>query len=161
MVARKIISLFLVFMIFLPPTQGWGQPLEDQAQFYLQKIGPGQSPSTQPGQLPSAQAPIRTELPRQLPTAINDAPFLNLFDEPTYFLGLPFDLSFILPEQAIVSPESIITVTVRNYNSSNTLGTTFTAYVDVDSLEGFINSLTIDPTVVDADAVYLTIEITV
>ena len=51
MVARKIISIFLVFMIFLPPTQGWSQPLEDQAQFYLQKIGPGQTPSTQPGHI--------------------------------------------------------------------------------------------------------------
>ena len=66
MVARKIISIFLVFMIFLPPTQGWGQPLEDQAQFYLQNIGPGQAPSTQPGPLPSTQPPIRTDLPRQI-----------------------------------------------------------------------------------------------
>ena len=45
MAARKIISIFLVLMIFLPPTQGWSQPLEDQAQFYLQNIGPGQTPS--------------------------------------------------------------------------------------------------------------------
>ncbi len=66
MLIRKIISLFLIFMIFLPPTQGWSQPLEDQAQFYLQKIGPGQSPSIQPGQLPSSQAPIGTELPKQI-----------------------------------------------------------------------------------------------
>ena len=59
MVARKIISIFLAFMIFLPPTQGWGQRLEDQAQFYLQNIGPGQAPSAQPGQLPSTQPPVR------------------------------------------------------------------------------------------------------
>ena len=65
MVARKIISIFLAFMIFLPPTQGWGQPLEDQAQFYLQNIGPGQSPAPQAGQTPSTQPPIRTDLPRQ------------------------------------------------------------------------------------------------
>ncbi|MBU4356629.1 MAG: SLBB domain-containing protein, partial [Proteobacteria bacterium] len=77
MVARKIISIFLVFMIFLPPTQGWGQPLEDQAQFYLQKIGPEQSPSTQPGQLPSTQAPVRTELPRQLSTSPQPAQILT------------------------------------------------------------------------------------
>ena len=77
MVARKIISLFLVFMILLPPTQGWGQPLEDQAQFYLQNIGPGQAPSTQPGQLPSTQPPVRTELPRQLPTSPQPAQILT------------------------------------------------------------------------------------
>ena len=77
MVARKIISLFLTFMIFLPPTQGWGQPLEDQAQFYLQNIGPGQAPSNQPGQLPSTQSPIRTELPRQLPTSPQPAQVLT------------------------------------------------------------------------------------
>ena len=77
MVARKIISLFLVFMIFLPPTQGWGQPLEDQAQFYLQNIGPGQAPSTQPGHLPSPQPPIRTELPRQLPSSAQPAQVLT------------------------------------------------------------------------------------
>ena len=77
MVARKIISIFLIFMIFLPPTQGWGQRLEDQAQFYLQNIGPGQSPSAQPGQLPTTQPPVRTELPRQLPTSPQPAQILT------------------------------------------------------------------------------------
>jgi protein involved in polysaccharide export with SLBB domain len=66
MLARKVISLFLAFMIFLPPTQGWGQPLEDQAQFYLQNIGPGQAPAPQPGSLPSPQPPVKTDLPRQI-----------------------------------------------------------------------------------------------
>lgn len=65
MVARKIISIFLAFMIFFPPTQGWGQRLEDQAQFYLQNIGPGQSPAPQAGQTPSTQPPISPDLPRQ------------------------------------------------------------------------------------------------
>jgi protein involved in polysaccharide export with SLBB domain len=68
MVVRKIISIFLAFMIFLPPTQGWGQRLEDQAQFYLQNIGPGQSPAPQAGQTPSPQStqpPIGPDLPRQ------------------------------------------------------------------------------------------------
>jgi len=65
MVARKIISIILAFLIFLPPTQGWGQRLEDQAQFYLQNIGPGQSPAPQAGQTPSTQPPIGPDLPRQ------------------------------------------------------------------------------------------------
>ncbi|HAY20938.1 MAG TPA: hypothetical protein DCY27_01975, partial [Desulfobacterales bacterium] len=69
MVARKIISIFLAFLIFLPPTQGWGQRLEDQAQFYLQNIGPGQTTSTQSGPLPSPLAPVRSELPKQIPDA--------------------------------------------------------------------------------------------
>lgn len=93
-------------------------------------------------------------------TDINDAPFLNLFENPVYFLGLPFDLSFIMPEQALISPSSEITVTIRNFNSANIPGTVFTELVDVDSLEGFINSLTIDPTIIDSDATYITIEIT-
>jgi protein involved in polysaccharide export with SLBB domain len=68
MIARKIISIILAFMIFLPPTQGWGQRLEDQAQFYLQNIGPGQSPAPQSGQTPSPQStqpPVSPDLPRQ------------------------------------------------------------------------------------------------
>ena len=77
MMVRKIISIFLVFMIFLPPTQGWGQPLEDQAQFYLQNIGPGQSPSIQRGPSTSTQPPARTELPRQLPASPQPAQTLT------------------------------------------------------------------------------------
>jgi protein involved in polysaccharide export with SLBB domain len=65
MLARKIISVFLAFLIFLPTTQGWSQPLEDQAQFYLQKIGPAQTPAgagtSQPAQLPTSP-----ELPKQI-----------------------------------------------------------------------------------------------
>jgi protein involved in polysaccharide export with SLBB domain len=62
--ARKIISGFLAALIFLPSTQGWSQPLEDQAQFYLQNIGPGQAPS-RPTPIPSPQAPLSSDLPRQ------------------------------------------------------------------------------------------------
>jgi protein involved in polysaccharide export with SLBB domain len=65
MVARKIISIILAFMIFLPPTQGWGQRLEEQAQFYLQNMGPGQSPAPRSGLTPSTQPPISPDLPRQ------------------------------------------------------------------------------------------------
>jgi protein involved in polysaccharide export with SLBB domain len=77
MAARKIISLFLVFMIFLPPTQVWGQSLEDQAQFYLQKIGPAQAPSLQTGPLPATQPPTKAELPRQIATSPQTAQVLT------------------------------------------------------------------------------------
>ena len=67
MIARKIISAFLAFLIFLPPTQGWGQPLEDQAQFYLQKIGPGTGTRYSDRDTPlTTQSPISPELPKQI-----------------------------------------------------------------------------------------------
>jgi len=77
MAARKIISIFLVFMIVLPPIQGWGQRLEDQAQFYLQNIAPPQVTPSQPGQAPSTPAPVKSDLPRQLPPAPQPAQVLT------------------------------------------------------------------------------------
>lgn len=79
-IARKIISGFLAALVFLPPTQGWSQqtqqPLEDQAQFYLQNIGPGQAPSS-PAPIPSPQAPIISDLPRQTLPAAKSAQVLT------------------------------------------------------------------------------------
>ncbi len=64
---RKIISLLLAFLIFLPPAPVWGQQsqqsLEDQAQYYLQNIGPGQAPLRPP--TPVTQVPFSSELMRQ------------------------------------------------------------------------------------------------
>jgi protein involved in polysaccharide export with SLBB domain len=68
MIARKIICAFLAFLIFLPPIQGWSQSLEDQAQFYLQKIGPAQTPTRQAPPL-TTQLPISPELPKQIAPA--------------------------------------------------------------------------------------------
>jgi hypothetical protein len=89
---------------------------------------------------------------------ITDAPFLNLFEKPVYTVGYPFDLSFILPD-TIASPEADLTVTIRNYNRSGTPGTVHTYTVPSTVLVGFINSLTIDQTMVDVDTAYLTAEI--
>ena len=82
---KKLICLLLTFLLALP-VQGWSQPaqspedksrLEEQAQFYLQKIGPQPAPAGQglgmlPPQLPSPQpqpagepARIVTAAPRQ------------------------------------------------------------------------------------------------
>jgi len=93
--------------------------------------------------------------------ALNDAPFLNSFDQPVYFLGLPFDLSFILPEQALVSPMTDITVTIKIYDSNNILLTTITELIDANSFEGYICSLTLDAATIPINANYLTAEITV
>jgi protein involved in polysaccharide export with SLBB domain len=86
---RRFISLLLVFLILLPPTQGWSQKLEDQAEFYLQNIGPQQgtgqiTPSRQLGTQPTTpqtQIPaFRPELPVQkqplqaLPQILTTAP---------------------------------------------------------------------------------------
>jgi len=101
-----------------------------------------------------------TNLHEYVPTTLADAPFLNLFTEPVYFLGLPFDLSFILPEFADVSPASELIVTLRIYNAANTqLGADIVSYVPADELEGFINSLNIDETTIPALAHHMTAEI--
>ena len=93
--------------------------------------------------------------------AFNDAPFLNSFTEPVYFHGLPWDISFILPE----GPD--ITVTIQFYNSAGgTVGAPLVTAVDVDlaspslSLDGHICSLTINQTMVPVGATYFTVEIT-
>ncbi len=92
---------------------------------------------------------------------LNDAPFLNQFDQPVYFRGLPFDISFILPEQAIVSPASDIKVIIQSYNSLNTLLKIEIFYIDADQLEGFINSLNILETYITSDTAKFTVLIEV
>lgn len=89
----------------------------------------------------------------------NDAPFLNSFERPVYFAGLPFDLSFILPERAGL-PASDITVTLRAYNANNTLLTTQVTSFPAGTLEGHVCSLNIAPTAIPAQASYFTAEIT-
>lgn len=91
-----------------------------------------------------------------------DAPFLNSFEKPVYFAGLPFDISFILPETAPVSPGSDLTITMKIYNSLNTqLGADIVTVIPVASLEGFINSLTIDPATIPDTADHITLSISV
>ena len=91
---------------------------------------------------------------------INDAPFLNQFEQPTYFLGLPFDLSFILPEQALITPASAIHVEINIYDSNNLLLDTIAEDVDADALEGFVCSLNIDQASIPVNAAFMTAEIT-
>jgi len=91
---------------------------------------------------------------------VNDAPFFNSFARPVYFSGLPFDLTFILPERVLISPAGELTVTIRKYNSANTLLSEDIIDFPADYLEGHLCSLTIDPAGIEEDAAYFTAEIT-
>jgi hypothetical protein len=94
-------------------------------------------------------------------SVVRNAPFLNSFERPVFFPGLPFDLSFIFPETALVSPPYNVIVTMKIYNSVNTLLDTKVIPVDVDALEGFICSLNIDPAIIPLTADHMTAEITI
>jgi protein involved in polysaccharide export with SLBB domain len=76
---KQLVCLVLVVQLLLPSTPVWGQTqrLEDQAQFYLQHIGPGQTPSPQPLQLPPTLPPVRPGLPRQAITPPQPAQILT------------------------------------------------------------------------------------
>lgn len=99
--------------------------------------------------------------------AYNDVPFLNLFDQPVYYQGLPWDISFILPELNTTGTGDDMTVSIRFYNSANApVGIVYNYAVNVDltspplSLDGHICSLTIDNSIVPVGATYFTAEIT-
>ena len=100
-------------------------------------------------------------LAEYVPSDLNDAPFLNQFDTPVYWYGLPFDLSFILPERSELSPTSDITVTMKVYNSNNIqVGGDITQTIPADQLEGYVNSLNVDSTLIPSGVSYFTVEIT-
>jgi hypothetical protein len=94
------------------------------------------------------------------PDDINCAPFFNSFEYPVYFAGLPFDISFILPERPLISPGSDITVTIKTYSAQNLLLSSTTTNVPADDLEGHVCSLSIDPAGIESTASYFTAEIT-
>jgi len=101
-----------------------------------------------------------TNLHEYVVNEMRDAPFLNSFDRPVFFRGLPFDLSFIIPELLEVSPIYEFIVTMKIFNSVNTqLLPDIITYVDADELEGFINSLNVDPAVIPVTADHMTVEI--
>lgn len=91
---------------------------------------------------------------------LNDAPFFNSFARPVYFSGLPFDLTFILPERVLISPAGELTVTIRTYNSVNRILSEDIIDFPADYLEGHLCSLTIDPAGIEEYATYFTAEIT-
>jgi len=101
-----------------------------------------------------------SNLHEYVPTTLADAPFLNLFNEPVYFDGLPFDITYILPETVIVSPSTELIVTLKVYNIANTqLGADIITYVAADELEGYFNSLAITPESLPVGRHHMTAEI--
>jgi hypothetical protein len=99
--------------------------------------------------------------------AYNDAPFLNLFSQPVMFVGLPWDISFILPELFTSGLGTDMTVSIRFYNSANApVGAVLNYTNDVDlaspsiSLDGHICSLTVPQALIPSGATYFTAEIT-
>lgn len=91
----------------------------------------------------------------------NPAPFFNQFEEPVYFKGLPFDLTFLLPEQLDVSPETEMDVEINCYNSANVLLDTINEKVPVGALEGHACSLNISMASIPEGASYFTALVTV
>jgi len=87
----------------------------------------------------------------------NDAPFFNSFEHPVYFHGLPWDISFILPE--LNTSPSDVTVTIQFYNSYNVPWGTVTTTLDASNISGHLVSIAIDPTQVPDGATKFTIEI--
>ena len=97
-----------------------------------------------------------TNLHEYVPSAQQDAPFLNSFDRPTYFLGMPFDITFINPDAGLTTA----TVTIKIFNSANTqLGPDQVTAVAVAALEGYFNSLNIDATTIPTGADHMTAKI--
>ncbi len=90
-----------------------------------------------------------------------EASFFNSFEAPVFFAGLPFDISFILPALPLASPEEELTITIKRYSAANILLNTSVTQVAVAELEGFVNSLNIDPDSIEENAAYLTVEIEV
>ena len=87
--------------------------------------------------------------------SMGNVPYLNLFERPVYFKGLPFDLSFILPEGV-----TDVDVTISNFKSTGAPGTVHTYNVNTVAQHGLVNSLNIPASDVDSDAAYITAELT-
>jgi hypothetical protein len=88
-----------------------------------------------------------------------DAPFLCSFDQPIYFAGLPFDLSFICPVLSDASPAAQLRVTLQRYSADNSLLSETVTLVDPAGLEGRVCSLLIDPVAIEENAAYITAKI--
>jgi len=74
-------------------------------------------------------------------TAADDAPFFNQFDKPVLFAGLPFDISFFMPDAG--SPAPTLTVVIKRYDASNVLLGTTTEVIASDTLVGYLCSLNV------------------
>ena len=94
------------------------------------------------------------------PDEVNtERPFFNSFAQPVYFAGLPFDLSFIMPDLPLTSPATELTVIIKQYNATGVEVGSDTETVTVDTLEGYLCSYRVDSGMIVASAIKLTIEI--
>ena len=92
----------------------------------------------------------------------SDVPFFNQFERPTYFYGLPFDISFILPKLEDTSPATQLTITKKIYNSLNVqLGSDIVTNIDITDLSGYLNSLNIDVSEIPEGAAYMKVTVTI
>lgn len=76
--------------------------------------------------------------------------FLNYFDKPTVYPGLPFDISFLYSE--LIAGKSV-QIIEEHYNSENLLLSTQTKVVDATQIGG-LNSLLINVNALEATASY-------
>lgn len=134
MYGKKLISLVLIFLFLLPANPSWGQlplpfqqekpeekNLENQAQFYLQRITPTPAPS---GELPAQRprlpverpAPSQVEAPRAMPRQLEEISAVERRAIDQLILIKQFGYSFFyqppssfLPVQAVpVGPDYVI-----------------------------------------------------
>ncbi len=95
-------------------------------------------------------------LSEYIASEIDDAPFLNTFERPVYYRGMPFDISFILPE--IPYPEII--VTIKAYDAQNKrVGIDITQAIPSAGIQGYVHSLLISESDVPEGASYFTVSI--
>jgi hypothetical protein len=92
-----------------------------------------------------------------LPTDAADAPFFNQFERPVLFAGLPFDISFFMPDKGSPSPD--LNVAISIYDASNTLLGRMDKTVTSESLIGYLCSLSISFTELDETSEHLVISI--
>lgn len=92
-------------------------------------------------------------------SAAGDAPFLNSFEQPVYFVGMPFDISFICPALDFVSPASMLHVTITRFTAANNVLTVDEFDIDPTGLSGRVCSLNIDPSAIETTAAYMTAKI--
>jgi hypothetical protein len=94
------------------------------------------------------------------PDEINTSkPFFNSFAQPVYFVGLPFDLSFINSDLPTTSPAMDITVTIKQCNAAGGEVASNTEIIAYGTLEGYLNSYRVNPNMIVASATHLTIQI--
>lgn len=93
-----------------------------------------------------------------VPSAAGDVPFLCSFERPVYFIGFPFDISFLCPSEGFASPP-LLSVTITRYNAANQVLATDVQAVDATNMLGRVCSLTIEPDAIETTCTYITAEI--